>query len=140
PNAARRSPKLSHLKGRSNFLSLDAATPKAPKKAKKNAANPYKTNHNASNDDNRKQHSRSNRSKVPSKFAAMFNATYQIPAEDLDDGNDSGSSGDIILPAITVPKNYDGNISSIQTQHQPQATTSLAFPEVVKICIDSPSE
>jgi len=56
----------------------------------------------------------------------------------------SGSSGDLILPAITVPKNYDGNLNSLIHEQQQEAeiisSTAESTDHIVQICIDSPSE
>ncbi len=55
-----------------------------------------------------------------------------------DHSDSSASSEGVVLPAVTVPKNYDGNLSSISVPSS--SSKERILPEIVKICIDSPSE
>ena len=119
-------------------------------------------------DDNRRDnrahhyHHNNNRKHHHHKKHRHKNSKHNIQIPDggdneYDDVNNSGSSGDIILPAITVPKGYDGTLESIKLHTQQQLESSDQYQqsqinhdnnkkkkindnEIVKICIDSPSE
>ena len=157
-NMTRRTPPLSKLKGKTNFLSLDGIMSSSTKtSSSKNSTTNKKRKNKKSKNKNQPppppttttpstsfySGQRTNLAHLNSIRLPLINQQPNNSSTDHEsDGNDSGSSGDIILPAITVPKNYDGNIHSIQSN---QATTSspssMAMKSgIVKICIDSPSE
>lgn len=168
-----RSPRLGKLKGKENFLSLDGNVFGHAKRSKKSKHRSSKGQKDILSPDRSSRHLaqvfrsaplmendgdqggedenhefRGRNSGMDSKHVIVHN----------EDDNDSGSSGDIVLPAITVPRNYDPN--AVIVNHNSNSGTGsscnnsaqssdLQLPVLkcdndeniqVKICIDSPSE
>ncbi|XP_075585247.1 slowpoke 2 isoform X4 [Dermatophagoides farinae] len=71
----------------------------------------------------------------------------RLNSDNVNNNDDTDSDDDcIILPAITVPKNYNGNLSVQQSinnnkvNQDDQQKKNLKNQDIVQICIDSPSE
>lgn len=119
-------------------------SPSKPKKSKKKSSKG-----SSKSPLNSHRSSPSNNSRTPLiSNPHSSNQQKQKPHYDQNNNSDhsdsSNSSDGVVLPAVTVPKNYDGNLSSIgQTSSPPSINKEpdrIYVPEIVKICIDSPSE
>ncbi|XP_075681048.1 slowpoke 2 isoform X2 [Dermatophagoides pteronyssinus] len=160
-NNRRKAPYLNKLKGKNNFFSID------------------NSNINNNNNDHRR-HRRHGKNKNQPTSSLLLSSTTTTTAttttttmrknrlpklmiecktnnnnDDVIDNDDTDSDDCIILPAITVPKNYNGNLFDNQQQqqhdnnpntdddddkHSYQRKIHQKNSEIVQICIDSPSE
>lgn len=129
-------PQIKNLRNKENYLSLESEIPARHVSASSSSKNKSKRKTKRISKES-SHHSSGNRHSPRKPISGLPMIEQQQNEEIEEAAADSGSSGDcIILPAITVPKNYDSN------QHQTLAPTLNQGPsdEIVRICIDSPSE